>query len=680
MMKSDTNLARERRLIGDNPKKQDELGHGPYAKVLAKFIMSPSLETPFTVGIFGPWGTGKSTFMYNLANILEDSYQDKSLKVTFEPWQFQEREEVWKALLLTVLQDLEALVVAKFGREKPEVRRIFGTIQKLTLGVAKIAFDKILEKTTAGIITVDDVSKAYHSTAQDNTRFINTFSQEFKNLVEEIFKILDVSKKEGRIFVYIDDLDRCTPDNAMMVLEAIKLFFDLKGCVFIVGIDKEIVQRGIELKYDQHKLIKGQDYLDKMIQLPFSLPPINPDRFLTYARNLIMDSGISDETLKLLVRAAQSNPRKLKRLINSYSLVVEVSGIDLDPNVLEQMGGTADHSKIAFLLTLQVSYPVIFAIFTTKTYELEKLIARNVSGIWDFEKISKIAEEFPQVLKNAKIILGDTADENLVGFLRLWDEGQSSRKYFDTVDQAKAYIQTTGTVDESVVSAQEAVTKSDNHEALYQMSLETDNVIEQDLPKNQTKKSESTIGPELPPSNTEINREALTKELQQKADKLEEEWNIKVENRSSLWVFLNKDKFARQSEIIVKQTELFKSDIMRGKYSVLGEYQLKLINIMLSQISKEESFEVIRKCNFLAKIIIILANLFTAFAYIYYLSLISSSSANVSEYIYYMSTSPLFYMLMISALIVSFIIYLLSLKIPRRYNLWDVQIEDNYSP
>ena len=67
-----------------------------------------------------------------------------------------------------------------------------------------------------------------------------------------------------------------------MVLEAMKLFFDLEGCVFVLGIDREVVQKGIEHKYERSISIRGLDYIEKMIQLPFSLPPIGDDAFRSY--------------------------------------------------------------------------------------------------------------------------------------------------------------------------------------------------------------------------------------------------------------------------------------------------------------------------------------------------------------------------------------------------------------
>lgn len=59
-------------------------------------------------------------------------------------------------------------------------------------------------------------------------------------------------KTGRRIVVFVDDLDRCFPESALQVLESMKLFFDLRGFVFVVGLDKEVVQHVIDLKYGQN--------------------------------------------------------------------------------------------------------------------------------------------------------------------------------------------------------------------------------------------------------------------------------------------------------------------------------------------------------------------------------------------------------------------------------------------
>src|SRR6185503_3397896 len=55
----------------------------------------------------------------------------------------------------------------------------------------------------------------------------------------------------GRVIVFIDDLDRCSPDRIAETLEALKLFVTTEGCVYILGVDEEVVARSIQSRYKE---------------------------------------------------------------------------------------------------------------------------------------------------------------------------------------------------------------------------------------------------------------------------------------------------------------------------------------------------------------------------------------------------------------------------------------------
>lgn len=77
----------------------------------------------------------------------------------------------------------------------------------------------------------------------------------------------------------VDDLDRCLPEKAIEVLEAVKLFLDVEGCAFVLALDEEVVERGIAHRYQAYTSgapgqtpITGAEYLEKLIHLPIRLP------------------------------------------------------------------------------------------------------------------------------------------------------------------------------------------------------------------------------------------------------------------------------------------------------------------------------------------------------------------------------------------------------------------------
>ena len=64
----------------------------------------------------------------------------------------------------------------------------------------------------------------------------------------------------GRLIVFVDDLDRCLPEKAIEVLEAIKLFLEVPGAVFVLGMAPDVVERGIEVRYGAASVNREEEY------------------------------------------------------------------------------------------------------------------------------------------------------------------------------------------------------------------------------------------------------------------------------------------------------------------------------------------------------------------------------------------------------------------------------------
>ena len=428
-------------LLGDGAQKQDLLGYQPYVNAMVEVLAQKDLQTPFAVGVFGRWGTGKSTFMKLLNRQLSRPERKKENlsggfhTVLFQPWQFEEKEEVWKALLLSVIRYLEVVEQNRETRGEVEARRIRETLSALALSVGKLALNKTIQTMTADSLNLDSVLTAYAKTARENSQFINTFRDKFGKLKNEILK--DDEGDSARLFIFVDDLDRCNPDNCIVVLEAIKLFFDLRECVFIIGIDREVVQRGIQEKYKNSIGIHGQDYIDKLIQLPFSLPPIRAKTFETFVKSITVDFGFNEQTRALIVKAADSNPRRAKRLSNCLQLARMVADrvIDETPEIVQPI----DYAKLALLLTLQVRYPVAYLWLSQNPMTLADLGAG-----WSDDHRPKLVYFLEKAYGDE--IGGKTADD----FYDLWRYAYEHIKVepFGDASELQAYMRIAGVVEE----------------------------------------------------------------------------------------------------------------------------------------------------------------------------------------------------------------------------------------
>jgi hypothetical protein len=150
-----------------------------------------------------------------------------------------------------------------------------------------------------------------------------------------------------KIVVFIDDLDRCRPEKAREIFESIKIFLDIHGFVFILGMSRETLDKLIENWFEDIGLkgISAQDYIQKIIQIEINIPKwhreaINKLIFNIIERNNLLDIilsntnsnlnstnapidiNISDITkiIELLVKIVEQNPRQTKRLLNNFIL------------------------------------------------------------------------------------------------------------------------------------------------------------------------------------------------------------------------------------------------------------------------------------------------------------------------------------------------------------------------
>src|SRR5210317_1779161 len=132
----------------------------------------------------------------------------------------------------------------------------------------------------------------------------------------------------GRLVIFIDDLDRIRPAMALELLEAIKNFIDVPGCVFVMTLDYEVVQRGMieKLGRDLQKT-SGKAFFDKMIQLPFVVPTTSYE-LDEYIIDLMDRAGLPCFDKDSCDKASRQfflditrftvgrNPREIKRVVN----------------------------------------------------------------------------------------------------------------------------------------------------------------------------------------------------------------------------------------------------------------------------------------------------------------------------------------------------------------------------
>jgi len=306
------------KILLDVPVDDGVLGFDNYRDALINIIKDS--EPRFTIGIFGGWGTGKTTLMRMMEKKLDD---EGEVTVWFNPWQFERETHLMVPLLQTVRLELET----KYNVEKRTLNKL-GDIAvsfaksvkpEINLGITKISFD------TKKFIEKEEEKK--------------DFSSLYFLLNQELQKIISNIKK-GRIVIFVDDLDRCLPDRALQVLESAKLFLDSKGYVFVIGLDRRIIEKCVDKKYGKESEISGTAYIKKMIQLPFNLPGLREQDVKSYVERLKNElKGMEVEKhvkkyINIISKGMEANPREIKRCMNNFILVNQISADETEPDKL----------------------------------------------------------------------------------------------------------------------------------------------------------------------------------------------------------------------------------------------------------------------------------------------------------------------------------------------------------
>lgn len=325
-------------LLDDQPVsilRNDHLGIQPLAQTAARAILGA--EGPFTIGIHGAWGYGKTTLLRLTMDII--CPHDNIVTVWFNAWQFEREKHPLFSLITAIINEIDRTLANRrdMGRSVKQALQVLGkSLLVVASGIeltiptpnpsVKIDLGKMLDR-------LFNIYKK-RNPLEAETAYLAAYKQ-----------LEDASNRCGdkvKIVVFIDDLDRCHPDNAVFLLECIKLILSLRGFVFVLAVDRRVIECYLERKYSEYLGEENRDvgrfYLDKIIQLPINIPS-HHSRFNSYFDRVINNleqrytgqSPHNNESGALLCRllrsvkavmmaTANDNPRSLVRLVNSFMM------------------------------------------------------------------------------------------------------------------------------------------------------------------------------------------------------------------------------------------------------------------------------------------------------------------------------------------------------------------------
>ncbi len=329
-------------LLEDEPISEtdfDGLRLSDWADVVAGAALGT--DGPFTIGIFGGWGEGKTSLL-KLARRQVDASSAGDGSVTtvwFNAWQYEREEQPIVPMLAAIEQALQRTSDKRGGNDlglgglvlalRSTLHGISGGFKaKLpAMGEASIDFtaDQAIER-------YDELKKRWIDRQVEGCYSLSA--------LEALRATQNAAGAASahRIVVFIDDLDRCFPDRAVGLLENIKLILSERGFIFVLAVDRNVLEAYLDKRYREEFGLQDygqrQSYLTKFVQLPLWIPshePLFDDLIYKVLRRLgdqeLREALATSEVTEEIGLACAHNPRQLVRFLNELLIDRRLFGL-----------------------------------------------------------------------------------------------------------------------------------------------------------------------------------------------------------------------------------------------------------------------------------------------------------------------------------------------------------------
>ena len=256
-----------------NSVEEDFLNRKEFISQIKNIIEKYNNENSLTIGLEGSWGSGKTSFINLLVNELE---KEKIKIVNFNPWNYSEGQNIQEVFFNELISQIEK------QDTKFKIREKIKKYQYLLSPALNITSALVQTATLLPINTIkNEISK----------KLFNYESPSILELKNSLNK--DLAGLDYKILVIIDDIDRLTDDNIRKIFNLTASIANFDNIIYILAYDKNIVVKALE----ESQRYSGEKYLEKIIQLPITIPKITNKEikilFNYYIHKMIEDSDLN---------------------------------------------------------------------------------------------------------------------------------------------------------------------------------------------------------------------------------------------------------------------------------------------------------------------------------------------------------------------------------------------------
>jgi predicted KAP-like P-loop ATPase len=242
-------------------KRADRFNRALFAQRIADTTAPRSDRSSIVIGLYGPWGCGKSSTL----NLIEEALNDHSnvVVVRFNPWLYCAEERQVRGFFDTL--------AATLGRSSPTKAERIGNLLR--------DYGALLLPPSFPVAGVSPPNPR-DALPRIGDPLASVRLDELKQQIEEVLE-----QAGKRVVVLIDDIDRLERAEIQAILKLAKLSASFTSTSYVLSFDDEMVASSIGERYVQAGNEAGRDYLAKIIQVPLHLPPPDP----TQLRQMVFD-------------------------------------------------------------------------------------------------------------------------------------------------------------------------------------------------------------------------------------------------------------------------------------------------------------------------------------------------------------------------------------------------------
>lgn len=251
---------------------EDKLGRSAFAKQLANAIVNFQTKDNYAVSLQGKWGCGKTSVLNmaieEIAQLSENmDEKDKIIIIQFNPWNFTETSQLINQFFLTLTNSL------KIDSKDKKTKNVGSAIEKYS---AALEYSEYIPVVGKYLKLIPKLSSAFGKSVKDNAESkLNDVSYR-KHEVEKALEEMN-----SRILVVIDDIDRLSNEQIRLIFQLVNAVAGFPNITYLLSFDKDIVSRAL----GDVQRCEGHEYLEKIIQVPFDVPPLN----ISKLHNILFD-------------------------------------------------------------------------------------------------------------------------------------------------------------------------------------------------------------------------------------------------------------------------------------------------------------------------------------------------------------------------------------------------------